>query len=143
MRPEETLDYHIKYSWLAISRMYNQLAAKHNVTQAVGYVLLIIDEKKGTHSTKIGPLMGMEPTGLVRLFKSMENDGLIMRVPDDLDKRKVRICLTERGIEKRKIAKNVVKNFNKKVLNEVSEEEFNTFKEVIGKVQLVIDQYKT
>jgi hypothetical protein len=36
-----------------------------------------------------------------------------------------------------------VRNFNKKILNEVSEKEFNTFKEVIGKVQLVIDQYKT
>jgi DNA-binding MarR family transcriptional regulator len=143
MRPEETLDYYIKFSWLSISRMYNQMASKHNVTQAVGYVLLIIDEEKGTHATKIGPLMGMEPTGLTRLFKSMEKDGLIIRVPDELDKRKVSICLTEKGIEKRKIAKSVVRNFNKKILNEVSEKEFNTFKEVIGKVQLVIDQYKT
>jgi len=143
MRPEETLDYHIKSSWLSISRMYNQLASKHNVTQAVGYVLLIIDEKEGTHATKIGPMMGMEPTGLSRLLKNMEKEGMISREKDESDKRKVRICLTKKGIEKRKIAKSVVRNFNEKILKEVSEKEFNTFRDVINKVQLVIDQYKT
>ena len=143
MRPEETLDFYIKSSWLSISKMYNQLAAKHNVTQAVGYVLLMLDPKEGTHSMKIGPQLGMEATGLTRLLKSMENDGLISRESDESDKRKVRICLTQKGHEKRKIAKSVVKKFNEKILNELSEQEFETFKGVINKVQVVIDEYKS
>ena len=143
MRPEETVDYHIKSSWLSISRMYNQLASKHNMTQAVGYVLLLIDEDKGINVTQIGPLMGMEPTGLSRLLKSMEKDKLIKRKKDKSDGRKVRICLTKLGIEKKKIARSVVKKFNNKILNEISAKEFEVFKLVMNKVHSVVDQYKT
>ena len=96
MRPEETLDYHIKSSWLSISRMYNQVASKYDMTQAVGYVLMMLDDKKGEYSTRIGPQLGMEATGMTRLLKSMEEDGLICRVTDEEDGRKVRILLTEK-----------------------------------------------
>ncbi len=143
MRPEETLDYHIKSSWLSISRMYNQLASKHDLTQATGYALMMIDEKDGTYSTKIGPQLGMEATGMTRLLKNMEEDGLIIRHADEHDRRKVRICLTEKGREKRKVARSVVKKFNKKVLNELTDQEFEIFKDVISKVQNVIDEYKS
>ena len=142
MRPEETVDYHIKSSWLSISRMYNQLASKHELTQALAYALMIIDEKKGTPATKIGPMMGMEATGLTRLLKNMEADRLISRVRDKDDKRKVRICLTDKGMEKRRLARSVVKKFNSQILDRVSEKEFETFVRVIGKVQKVVDQYK-
>ena len=143
MRPEETLDYHIKSSWLSISKMYNQIAAKYDMTQAVGFTLLMLDEKLGTFSTKIGPQLGMEATSMTRLLKSMEKDGLIVKESDEHDKRKVRICLTEKGREKRKVAKSVVKKFNKKILEELSEQEFETFKGVINKVQMIVDEYKS
>lgn len=143
MRPEETVDYHIKSSWLSISRMYNQMASKYEMTQTVGYVLLIIDEFEGTQVTKIGPMMGMEPTGLTRLLNNMEEEKLLIRKKDNYDKRKVIVFLTKKGLEKRKLAKSVVKSFNKKILDKVTDEEFETFKEVINKVQSVVEQYKT
>jgi DNA-binding MarR family transcriptional regulator len=143
MRPEETVDYHIKSSWLSISRMYNHLASKHHLTQAVAYALMIIDQESGTPATKIGPMMGMEATGMSRLLKSMEEEELIYRKRDKNDKRKVRIYLSNKGLEKRKKARSVVKKFNSKILDKVSEKEFKTFVGVINKVQLVVDQYKT
>lgn len=142
MRPEETVDYHIKSSWLSISRMYNHLASKHHLTQAVGYALMIIDEHHGTPATKIGPMMGMEATGMVRLLKSMEEEDLIYRKRDKEDKRKVRVFLSEKGLDKRKKARSVVRKFNTEILDKISEKEFKTFIGVINKVQLVADQYK-
>ena len=40
--------------------------------------------------------MGMEPNSLSRILKSIEKDGLIERVPDSKDKRKVLVKLTKK-----------------------------------------------
>src|SRR3546814_15816820 len=42
MRREETVDYAIKATWHAIARMYNQQAARHDITMSMGFVLLNI-----------------------------------------------------------------------------------------------------
>ena len=142
MRPEESVDYHIKSSWHSISRMYNKLSSSYSLTQAAGYVLMMIDEHKGTYVTKIGPLLGMEPTGMTRLLKSMESDALIVRVKEKGDKRKVKVWLTKDGLEKRIIARKVVKRFNNRILNEIGEAEFIIFKDIIQKVNQIADECK-
>ena len=60
MKPEETVDYNIKVAWHAISRMYNTQAAQNDITTSIGFVLLNIDQDKGTPATKIAPLLGLE-----------------------------------------------------------------------------------
>ena len=64
---KETVDFHIKSTWHAMTRMYNNIANKHGMSQTIGYVLINI-AKEGTRATKIAPLMGMEPTSLSRLL---------------------------------------------------------------------------
>lgn len=122
MTLEKTLDFHIKSTWHAITRMYNNIAHKHSISQTIGYVLINIG-KDGTPATKIAPLMGMEPTSLSRLLKNMERKGLIYRKGDEEDKRVVRIYLTEKGVEKRKLAKETILNFNAKLMKVLSDED--------------------
>jgi DNA-binding MarR family transcriptional regulator len=138
LKPEQTVDYHIKSSWHAINRMYNEQAAKHGSTAAVGFVLLNIDPKEGTPATKIGPLLGMEATSLTRMLKNLEENKLICRVQDKKDKRSVRIFLTPRGSEAREIAKKVVKKFNNAVREAIPEEKLQTFFEVMEKINNII-----
>ena len=95
MRKEKTIDFQIKWAWHSISRMYNAYAARHDTTMAVGYVLLNIDIENGTPATKIAPLLGMEPRSLVRMLKTLEERGLIIREVSENDKRFVRIMLTD------------------------------------------------
>jgi MarR family transcriptional regulator, organic hydroperoxide resistance regulator len=71
MKPTETADFHIRWSWYNISRMYNTQANEFSGTMAIGYTLLNID-KDGTPSMKLGPKMGMEPRSLTRMIKSLE-----------------------------------------------------------------------
>ena len=95
MKREETIDYHIRSAWHAISRMYNQQALEYNATMSMGFALLVIDSDEGTPATKIGPLMGLEARSLTRLLKSLEEKKLICKESDKNDKRSVRICLTK------------------------------------------------
>lgn len=139
MKKEETVDYNIKKCWHAISRMYNLQAVKHDITTSIGFVLLNIDLEEGTPATKIAPLLGLEARSLTRILKTMEARGLIYKVADARDKRLVRIFLTEAGQQKREISRQTVRQFNKRVYEEIPPEKLETFFEVIIRVSDMID----
>ena len=139
MKPEETVDYNIKVAWHAISRMYNQQAQKYGITTSIGFVLLNIDVDKGAQATKIAPLMGLEARSLTRMLKSMEERDLIYKEQDPNDGRSVRIYLTDLGKEKREIARQTVKRFDKVVKETVAPEKIAVFIEVVGDILGLIE----
>ncbi len=143
MKREETVDFNIKATWHAISRMYNQVGQPRGVTTSTGFVLLMINPEFGTRATKIAPLMGMESTSLSRILKSMEEQGFIYRQQDPDDGRAVRIFLTEKGQEDQEEAKRTVLEFNDEIKREVGQTELNTFFQVIQRINQIIEQRNT
>ena len=141
MSRKDTVDHHIKSTWHNMFKMYNQVAAKFGTTQATGLVLLSID-REGTPSTSIAPSLGMEATSMSRIMKTLEENELIYRKKDRKDKRMVRIFLTEKGVEKRHIAKKVVSGFQELIQEEIPQSKLSMFFEVMESINGVIDQYK-
>jgi len=139
MRREETVDYAIKATWHAIARMYNQQAARHDITMSMGFVLLNI-HADGTPATKIAPLMGLEARSLTRLLKSMEEKGLICRETDPGDKRMVRIVLTREGKKKKEKSRETVLRFNEAVSSQISKTRLNAFFQVLQDIQKVLEK---
>ena len=139
MRPEDTADFHIRWSWYNIARMYNLKAANFGGTMAIGYALLNID-KEGTPSTKLGPKMGMEPRSLTRMIKSLEKKGWIEKKHDKSDKRLVKLHLTEEGKRLRQKTKEVVIHFNNKLYEEIGEKELKTCFNVLQQINNLIDR---
>jgi DNA-binding MarR family transcriptional regulator len=139
MKPQETVDYNIKACWHAIARMYNNEAARHDMTMAIGYVLLNIDAEKGTPATKIAPQVGLETRSLTRMLRTLEEEGLISRVADEKDRRGVNIFLTEKGKQKREVARQTVRHFNFLVRENVSPEKLRVFFEVIDEINKLIE----
>ncbi len=140
MKKEETLDHQIKATWHAISRMYNQQAAKYGGTMSVGFVLLNIHSEDGAQATKIAPQMGLEARSLTRILKSMEEKELIYRTPDPTDKRGVLVFLTEKGHEMKNRARETVLRFNEVMRENISTEKLNVFFEVLQTVNEIIDK---
>lgn len=140
MRKEKTVDFHIKWAWHSISKMYNSVAARFDMTMATCYVLLNIDIEKGTPATKIGPSLGMEPRSMVRMLKTLEERGLIYREVDDNDKRFVRIVLTEEGKEKRELARNGVIAFNNLVRQKIPLEKLAIFFDVMQNIKDIVEE---
>lgn len=143
MKREDTVDFHIKSAWHAISRMYNQKAAQEDFTTSIGFVLININSKEGTPATKIAPMMGLEARSLTRMLKSMEEKGLIYKKPDPIDKRSVRIFLTEEGKRKKEISVKTIKDFNLAVRELVSEEELQAFFQVFDKINQAIENFQS
>ena len=133
-----SIDHQLRATWQAVAQLYNEQAAKHDSTMATAFVLLNIDYENGTPSTALGPLMGMEPTSLSRILKTMEDKGAISREKNPDDGRSVLIKLTEYGKEMRKISKDSVIQFNKVVREQLTEKEIDTFFKVTSTINKLI-----
>ena len=138
MQKEQTIDHVLRATWQTVAKMYNEQAIKHDSSMAMAFVLLTIDKDNGTPSTSLGPLMGMEPTSLSRILKSMEEKGAIYREKNPNEGRGVLIKLTKFGIEKRNISKEHVLLFNEKVRENISEEKIKCFFEVAQTINNLI-----
>lgn len=138
-KPEYLIDLDVRLMWHKMSRLYNQRAATYGISMSIGFILLHID-KEGTPSTQLGPRMGMEPTSLSRTLKTMEEKGFIRREEDKSDKRVVRIFLTPEGLEARYIAREVVFEFNNKVIERIPKEHLEIFETVTNQILSIIDE---
>lgn len=141
MKPEETIDFHIRWTWARISRWYNIEAAQRGGTMSLGYILLNID-KEGTPSTRLGPKMGMESRSLSRSLKALEEKGLIERKSDTTDGRVVRVFLTEEGMRMREESKEVVIRFNEVIRGSIPADKLKITFDTLQKISAIIDQNK-
>lgn len=138
MEKSKSIDHQLRATWQAVAKMYNERAAKHNSTMATAFVLLNIDYENGTSSTALGPSMGMEPTSLSRILKTMEEKGAIVREKNPDDGRGVIIKLTDYGKEMRKVSRESVIIFNEKIRQHVTEKELEMFFKVTSTINKLI-----
>ena len=136
----ENVDLILKSTWLAVSKMYSDMAQEYDSTAVQALTLLKIDPKEGTRSTNLGPKMAIEPTSLTRIIKLLEDNGYIYKEKTTTDRREVIIKLTEKGIESRNLSKEVVLNFNTKVIEKISVEKLDVFKEVMRDILRIANE---
>jgi DNA-binding MarR family transcriptional regulator len=139
---KRTIEQEIRYTWLLISKMYNEEAEKFGGSMTVGFALLSLNPKEPIPSTSLGPKMGMESTSLSRTLKFMEEESLIERLPNPDDGRGILIKLTKRGIDYRNYAKDQVMKFNKTIIGDLGEEALNNFFHVINQINKLIKNKK-
>jgi MarR family transcriptional regulator, organic hydroperoxide resistance regulator len=139
---EKTIDYILRATWQAVSRMYNEEASKFEGSMAIGFALLSIDKEEGTPSSAISNRMGMEPTSLTRTLKTLEEKGLITRKKNPEDGRGVLIYLTDLGKQMRQESKMTVLKFNEVIKDKIPEEKLNHFIEVADTINELITEKK-
>jgi DNA-binding MarR family transcriptional regulator len=139
---DKTIDYILRATWQAVSRMYNEEASKFEGSMAIGFALLSIEKEDGTPSTEISSRMGMEATSLTRTLKTLEEKGLIIRKKNPNDGRGVLIYLTEFGKQMRAQSKETVMQFNDTIRKNISEEKLKNFIEVADVINDLISEKK-
>ena len=139
MSIEITIDYQVRATLFSMMRMYNLLAHKHEITQSVGYVLIVVP-REGIPATKIAPALGMSSSSLGRLLKGMEKSKLITKEVSKKDKRITKIFLTPKAVILRNKIKKTVVSFNEKVISQVSENDMITFNKVSELVRATAEE---
>lgn len=140
MNQIETIDYLLKISWQNLANKYNQIAAQHGFTQAAGYILINI-HRDGTPVSQLATSTGVKTTSLSRVLNNLETLGFIYREASDTDKRSVKVYLTELGQKKRKIAKDVVRQFNDFLDSQLSDRERTQLIKTLSKINDLTAKY--
>jgi DNA-binding MarR family transcriptional regulator len=76
------------------------------------------------------------------MLNNLESLGFIYRETSETDKRSVKVYLTELGREKRRIAKDVVRNFNQYLADNFSENERDQLIASLAKLNELATSYK-
>ncbi len=131
MERTNTIDAQIKACWHSIARMYNSYSYDSEFTMSMAYVLMSLSREEGVPSTQIGPQLGMEARSLTRVLKNMEGLGIISKKVGSTDRRQVMIFLTDKGKVYKEAAKQIVRDFNKKIEAQIAPEKLEIFREVL------------
>ncbi|GHE40847.1 MarR family winged helix-turn-helix transcriptional regulator [Sphingobacterium griseoflavum] len=140
MSQENTIDYFLKACWQTVANKYNVIASGFGFTQAAGYILINI-HKEGTPVSQIANSTGVKTTSLSRVLNNLESLGFIYREVNASDKRSVKVYLTELGREKRKIAKDVVREFNEYLDAQLPEKERRQLVRSLQKINALAASY--
>ena len=138
---DSTLDFYLKTSWQATANKYNQIASAYGLTQASGFVLIHI-RQEGTSVSQLAALMGVKATSLSRILQQLEQLGMTFRRVNAEDKRSMKVFLTPLGLEKREIAKQVVRSFNEYLLQHFTAEEQVLLQGLLQRITVLAEAYQ-
>ena len=141
MDDEQTIDYYLKLAWQSVANKYNQIAARYDLTQATGYILINI-RREGIPVSEIANLLGVKTTSLSRILNNLQASGLIYREVNADDKRSVKIFLTPLGVEKRELAKQVVRDFNDHLQANMTAAERNVLIGLLERISCLASQHE-
>jgi DNA-binding MarR family transcriptional regulator len=142
VKHQETIDYSLKIVWQTIANKYNGLVTEFGITQAIGYLLINIDEKEGTTVSQAATLLGLKSTSLSRMLRQLEESGLIRRESNAGDRRSVKIYLTASGKEKRHQARVLVRQFNNYLDAHISENDRESLVRILNKIMKLTGNFK-
>jgi len=95
--PLKSLGYQVRATHRAFARLLQQHLAKHGINNGFWYVLRVLWEKEGLTQRELADEVNLRESSMMLMLKAMENDGLIRRVRDRADRRRVRTHLTAKG----------------------------------------------
>jgi len=99
---DRSVGYQVRLTHRLIQRYLQQKIEPHGVTLGMWYFLRALWETDGLTQRELSTIVGtMEPTTLTAI-KAMERDGIVTRVRNEDDRRKINIHLTKRGRELKK-----------------------------------------
>ncbi len=76
--------------------MYSAIPSSHD---SRGRILKILSGHDGVSQSKLQDIMKIKPGSLSELLQKLENAGQIIRIPDENDKRKRNVYITDAGRE--------------------------------------------
>lgn len=135
LNPERSLGYAARVTHRVFSKALQKRIAKHGVPIGQWHFLRVLWIRDGQTQKDLSDQLGiMGPTAVVAL-RAMEKNGLIKRVRNDEDRRKVNIYLTDKGRSLKDVLTPYVDEINEIASADISEEDLAIYRRVCSKLQ--------
>jgi DNA-binding MarR family transcriptional regulator len=95
--PEPRISYIIKRLEVAIRARLDKIAREHEITTMQYLALSVINLHPGMSSAQLAVRSFVTPQSANQMVAALEKGGFIVRQPDEINRRILRISLTEKG----------------------------------------------
>ncbi len=128
----ESIGFKINQTANKLNSKFSQVLQKYDIAPEQRATLEIIKYEEDVNQTKISQTLGKDKTTISRALRTLENKGLIIR--NKADRRTNIIKLNSKGEEVLEKSQKEVKEFRQNIIENLSNEEFNTLKTLLEKV---------
>jgi DNA-binding MarR family transcriptional regulator len=132
---DRSIGYQVRLTHRLIQRFLQKKIEPYGVTLGMWYFLRALWHEDGMTQSELSAVVGtMEPTTLTAI-KSMERKGLVRRVRNPADRRKINIILTDRGQSLRTELLPLAKDVVEAAVVDFSDRERQAFLQFLGAIQ--------
>ena len=117
-----------------ITDLFGQRLQEHSITRVQWTALFYIGKNEGITQRDLAKKLDSNESSIVRLVDRMEKENIVSREKDPADRRITKLFLTEEGMKKRDEILPIGDKFSKDCIKGISEEDLETFKEVLNKM---------
>ena len=121
-----------------LSRMFHHrlrsLADSVGINESYRHLLFHLSHGEGMTQLELAKATGLKPPTISVTLQKMENDGYVIREPDENDMRAMRVYLTDKGKEFESESRRVVRAMNSQAMEGMSEDEIKTLMTLLDKI---------
>ena len=105
-----------------------------------GHILSLLSKNNGLTQQQIAQLIGIRPQSASEAVKTLEEQGLIERLPNPQDKRSFLLYITPEGIQRRAEIQAQLQENAQRIFAPLSEDEKNTLHQLLEKVVAALEE---
>ncbi|MBQ3588705.1 MAG: MarR family transcriptional regulator [Oscillospiraceae bacterium] len=123
-------------SLMQIEENYLQKGAFRNISVKEMHLIdAVVKLKENNIAKQIAKELNITQSSLTTAVNTLEKKGMLVRKPDEKDRRIVKICATEKAREAYELHKKFHQELVDTVVNELTERELNAFVDGLNKVR--------
>ncbi len=100
----------------------------------LGVLIYLIEEKDGAHARDISQKLNVNTSRVAALLNALSNKGYIIRCPDENDKRKIKVFITNDGRAYAAARRDEVEKYTSHLLYELGEEDAMNFIRIMKRI---------
>ena len=118
-----------------VDQVFKKRIRPSGITVIEWYILRSLFDRDGQHASELASAVGRAATSFTPNLDKLQKKGYIERRPDDVDRRAVRIYLTEKAHHCRSAVMESAKDLDKEILEFLSNRESQVFERTLIKLQ--------
>jgi DNA-binding MarR family transcriptional regulator len=128
---EQCINFILTKAQQAVHQVFKAELVPYGVTPGQYGVLMCLWDENGQTVRHLADRLTLDGSTMTGLLDRMEQKGLIEKKPDPKDRRALQVLLTDKGNELRDCLPQAIDAANKKVLEEMDENQVQAFKELL------------
>jgi DNA-binding MarR family transcriptional regulator len=132
---DQSVGYQVRMTNRAFQTRLRERVEPFGVSSGMWYFLRLLWQKDGQTQSTLSRQIGLMGPTAVTALSSMERRGLVARVKDETDRRKINIFLTEHGKALREQMLPLAHEINAEGLRSLSKEETKTLLHLLKRIE--------